>query len=54
MCTLRLPLGFLDRVDGSSIEVFFRGKEIEKKGKCLVKWEKVCSLRRQVAWVCGT
>jgi hypothetical protein len=19
-----------------------RGKEIEKKGKCLVKWEKVC------------
>jgi hypothetical protein len=38
---LKLPLGFLDHVDGSARGFFWRSKDIEKKAKCIVKWEKV-------------
>jgi hypothetical protein len=46
MCILKLPLGFLDHVDNSSRNFFWKGKDIEKKGKCLVKWENVCKPKK--------
>ena len=46
MCTLKLPLGFLDYIEGSTRGFFWRGKDIHKKGKCLVKWENVCKPKR--------
>jgi hypothetical protein len=52
ICTLNLPLGFLDHVEGSARGFFWRGKDIEKKGKCLVKWEKVCKPKKAGALVC--
>jgi hypothetical protein len=42
MCSLKLPLEFLDHIIGSSRGFFCRGKQIEEKGKWLVKWEKIC------------
>ena len=39
---MKLPLGFLDHVENSARNFPWKGKEIVKKGKCLVKWEKVC------------
>ena len=42
MCTIKLPLGFLDHVENSCRNFLWKGKDIEKKGKCLVKWETVC------------
>ena len=46
MCTLKLPLGFLDYIEGSTRGFFWRGKDIHKKGKCLVKWENVCKPKK--------
>jgi hypothetical protein len=46
MCILKLPLGFLDHVDNSSRNFFWKGKDIEQKGKCLVKWENVCKPKK--------
>jgi hypothetical protein len=46
MCILKLPLGFLDHVDNSSRYFFWKGKDIEQKGKCLVKWENVCKPKK--------
>ena len=46
MCTLKLPLGFLDYIEGSTRGFFWRGKDIHQKGKCLVKWENVCKPKR--------
>ena len=46
MCTLKLPLGFLDYIEGSTRGFFWRGKDIHKKGKCLVKWNNVCKPKR--------
>ena len=42
MCSVKLPLGFLDRVESSARGFLWRVKYIEKRGKCLVKWETVC------------
>ena len=46
MCTLKLPLGFLDYIEGSTRGFFWRGKDIHKKVKCLVKWENVCKPKK--------
>jgi hypothetical protein len=46
MCILKLPLGFLDHVDNSSRNFFWKGKDIEQKGKCLVKWYNVCKPKK--------
>ena len=42
MCSIKLPLGFLDHAENSCRNFLWKGKEIDKKGKCLVKWDKVC------------
>ena len=42
MCSMKLPLGFINHVENSTRNFLWKGKDIEKKGKCLVKWEKVC------------
>jgi hypothetical protein len=46
MCILKLPVGFLDHVGNSSTKIFWKGKDIEQKGKCLVKWENVCKPKK--------
>ena len=46
MCTFKVPLGFLDHIEGSSRGFLWRGKDIDKKGKCLVKWENVCKSKQ--------
>jgi hypothetical protein len=46
MCILKLQLGFLDHVGNSYINFFWKGKDIEKKEKCLLKWEKVCKPKK--------
>jgi hypothetical protein len=46
MCSLKLPLGFLDHVEGTARGFLWRSKDIEKKGNCLVKWEKVCKPKK--------
>jgi hypothetical protein len=33
-------------VEGSARGFFWRNKDIDKKGKCLVKWEKVCKPKK--------
>ena len=42
MSTIKLPLAFIDHVEASIRGFLWRGKDIHKKGNCLVKWEKVC------------
>ena len=50
---LKLPLGFLDYADGVTRGFFWRGKDIHKKGNCLVKWENVCKPKK-VWWSWST
>jgi hypothetical protein len=42
MCALKVHMTCLDHVEKSSRLFLWHGKEINKSGKCLVKWEKVC------------
>ena len=42
MCPMKLTLGFIDHVENSARNFLWKGKDIEKEGKCRVKWEKVC------------
>jgi hypothetical protein len=42
MCALKVHMTCLDHVEKSSRVFLWHGKEINKCGKCLVKWEKVC------------
>ena len=42
MCALKVHYTQLDHADKSIRTFLWHGKDIEKKGKCLVKWEKVC------------
>ena len=37
-----MPAGFIEHVEKSSRGFLWAGKDIEKRGKCLVKWDKVC------------
>ena len=46
MCSLRLPLGFLDHIENSARGFLWRGKEFEKKRICLVKWVNVCKPKK--------
>ena len=42
MCALKVHYVHIDHTEKSMRTFLWHGKEIEKKGKCLVKWEKVC------------
>ena len=51
MCILKLPLGFLDQVEGSTIGFLWRGKYIHQRGKCLVNGIMCVSQRKLVVYV---
>ena len=42
MCALKLHFTHSDHLEKSMRIFLWQGKDIEKKGKCLVKWENVC------------
>ena len=46
MCTVKMPRRFLDHVEGSARKFLWRGRDINKKGNCLVKWEQVCKPKK--------
>ena len=41
-----MPIGFIDHVEKSARGFLWAGKDIEKRGKCLVKWDNVCKPKR--------
>ena len=45
-CTIKMPIGFVEHVEKSSRGFLWAGKEIEKRGNCLVKWDKVCKPKK--------
>lgn len=42
MCALKVQYTHIDHMEKSMRTFLWHGKEIEKKGKCLVKWDNVC------------
>jgi hypothetical protein len=42
MCAMKVPFTCLDHVDGAARNFLWYGKDINKSGKCLVKWDNVC------------
>ena len=42
MCALKMHYTHVDHIEKSMRVFLWQGKEIEKKGKCLVKWDRVC------------
>ena len=42
MCCIRVPFTILDHFEKSGKSFLCYGKDINKFGKCLVKWEQVC------------
>jgi hypothetical protein len=47
MCTLKLPLGFLDHMEGFARGFFRRSKDIEKRVNVLSNGKRSVNLRRQ-------
>ena len=52
MCCIRVPFTILDHFEKSGRNFLWYGKDINKKGNCLVKWDNVCLLKKQVVWKC--
>ena len=52
MCCIRVPFTILDHFEKSGRNFLWYGKDINKKGNCLVKWDNVCLQNREGAWVC--
>ena len=42
MCCIRVPFTILDHFEKSGRNFLWYGKDINKKGNCLVKWDNVC------------
>ena len=41
MCTIKLPKGVIDNIDGARKQCLWRGNDLEKKGGNLVAWPTV-------------
>ena len=42
MCALKVHYTHIDHIEKAMRSFLWHGKEIDKSGKCLVKWDKVC------------